>query len=214
MGGERAPKELRHAVRAGNLELVKKHVAGGKYTDAISNPKVGSTILFASAQVSFVRLCACRLILSLSPSRPPLTATSWPGRRLQCGHAKVAKHLIDSGADVNTSIKSGASALYTACFRVRGCSLAPSAPRVSDHRCLDDAGPHGGDRGAVGAWCRRESGQVGRRHATLRCSTAVSPVPSLAGCPAPAAAAAARTVPDELAALLPTSETSRRSQSC
>lgn len=71
MGGERAPKELRHAVRAGNLELVKKHVKGGKYTDAISNPKVGSTILFASAQVSFVRLCARRLILSplaLSPS--------------------------------------------------------------------------------------------------------------------------------------------------
>jgi ankyrin repeat protein len=37
----------------------------------------------------------------------------------QCGHAKVAKHLIDGGADVNTTIKSGASALYTACFRVR-----------------------------------------------------------------------------------------------
>jgi hypothetical protein len=51
-GGERAPKELRHAVRAGNLEVVKKHVVDGKYTDAISNPKVGSTILFASAQVS------------------------------------------------------------------------------------------------------------------------------------------------------------------
>jgi hypothetical protein len=52
MAGERAPKELRHAVRAGNLEAVKKHVVGGKYKDAISNPKVGSTLLFASAQVS------------------------------------------------------------------------------------------------------------------------------------------------------------------
>ena len=129
MGGERAPRELRHAVRAGNLDLVKKHVAGGKYTDAISNPKVGSTILFASAQVSPVRLCARRLSLS-RPLALLLTAASRPGF-VQCGHAKVAKHLIDSGADVNTSIKSGASALYTACFRVRCCSLASSAARAA-----------------------------------------------------------------------------------
>ena len=51
----------------------------------------------------------------------------------QCGHAKVAKHLLDGGADVNTSIKSGASALYTACFRVRTAQL-PERPATRPHR--------------------------------------------------------------------------------
>ena len=113
MGGERAPKELRRAVRAGNLEVVKQHVVNGKYTNAISNPKVGSTILFASAQVSVPLVPFPSLA-----ERSQLDLGGWPGG--QCGHAKVTKHLIDGGADVNTSIKSGASALYTACFRVRG----------------------------------------------------------------------------------------------
>jgi hypothetical protein len=62
---DRAPKELRHAVRKGDLAVVKKFVKDGKYCDAISNPEVNSTILFASAQVSAgslarARRCACR----------------------------------------------------------------------------------------------------------------------------------------------------------
>ena len=52
MSSERAPKDLRHAVRKGDLAVVKKFVTAGKYKDAISNPKVNSTLLFASAQVS------------------------------------------------------------------------------------------------------------------------------------------------------------------
>ncbi len=60
MASERAPKELRHAVRKGDLNVVKKFVTGGKYKNAISNPKVNSTILFASAQV---RTVACSGVL-------------------------------------------------------------------------------------------------------------------------------------------------------
>jgi hypothetical protein len=75
MGGERAPKELRHAVRAGNLEVVKKHVVAGKYKDAISNPKVGSTILFASAQVRQFPAC-CSRPLSVAGSNLDVPAGS------------------------------------------------------------------------------------------------------------------------------------------
>ena len=59
----------------------------------------------------------------------------------QCGHAEVAKHLIADKADVNTCIKSGASALYTACFRVsaalvkfgEGMLAAEYAARAQGH---------------------------------------------------------------------------------
>lgn len=61
--------------------------------------------------------CAFERPVLLAPSDTRVRSAL---RAWQCGHVKVAKHLIDGGADVNTSIKSGASALYTACFRVRG----------------------------------------------------------------------------------------------
>ena len=133
MGGERAPKELRHAVRAGNLEIVKKHVVGGKYKDAISNPKVGSTLLFASAQVrSSANLALAPAFWSQCfGSNRGCCADLCARVSKQRGHAKVAKHLIDGGADVNTNIKSGASALYTACFRVRN-PKAPIPNRLGD----------------------------------------------------------------------------------
>eukprot|EP01047_Picozoa_sp_COSAG01_P014300 COSAG01_NODE_694_length_14205_cov_228.163122_3_plen_72_part_00 len=57
---ERAPKELRHAVRKGDVTTVKRLVTGGKYRNAISNPKVQSTILFASAQVGLRGVCSQR----------------------------------------------------------------------------------------------------------------------------------------------------------
>ena len=90
-GGERAPKELRHAVRAGNLEVVKKHVVDGKYTDAISNPKVGSTILFASAQVSGSD-AVCRAAATV-PASCSLTAAERPAQ-LALSHTRALSAFV------------------------------------------------------------------------------------------------------------------------
>jgi len=108
---------------------------------------------------------------------PQLTALGLgsPPVRLgaQCGHAEVAKHLIADKADVNTCIKSGASALYTACFRVSAALVKFGEGMLAAEYARACAGPCGRHRVAPAERRQREQGQEGWRDAALRRRAAV-----------------------------------------